>query len=247
MSEYRISTLAARSGFPASTLRFYDQAGLLPAARSPAGYRLYEDDALDRLAFIAAAKGMGLALEEIRELLEVWQHGVCGDVRARLRPLVSIRIGAAEQRIAELSAFVAALCEVRADLTGSGPDGACAPGCGCMRAGKTTPVVPPSSAPSLPPVIACTLADDQQGRRRAEWAQLMGSCTQAEDTATGVRVSFPTDPELAARVARLAAAERSCCSFLQFGVAFGPTSLVMTVDAPPSARPVLADLFGLSA
>ncbi|MFF8672586.1 MerR family DNA-binding transcriptional regulator [Streptomyces sp. NPDC015242] len=35
----RISQLAARSGAPATALRFYDGAGLLPADRSPVGYR----------------------------------------------------------------------------------------------------------------------------------------------------------------------------------------------------------------
>jgi DNA-binding transcriptional MerR regulator len=241
VGEYQISMLAARSGFPASTLRFYEHAGLLPAERSPGGYRLYGDDALERLAFIAAAKGLGLALGEIRELLEVWEHGVCADVRARLRPLVSTRIREAEQRIAELSAFVTALSGVHADLTGSAPDGACAPGCGCMSAEQPNPAKPP---PALEPIIACSLAGDEQHRRRGEWAQLMASCTEAEDTARGVRASFPVDPELAARLARLAAAEQSCCSFLQFSVTFTPTALAMTVDAPPSARPILADLFG---
>ncbi|WP_244318556.1 MerR family DNA-binding transcriptional regulator [Streptomyces brevispora] len=48
----RISQLAERSGVPATTLRFYETAGLLPAERTPAGYRLYGQDAVDRLAFI---------------------------------------------------------------------------------------------------------------------------------------------------------------------------------------------------
>jgi DNA-binding transcriptional MerR regulator len=39
MSSYRISELADRSGTPASTLRFYEGAGLLPASRTSSGYR----------------------------------------------------------------------------------------------------------------------------------------------------------------------------------------------------------------
>ncbi|WP_416316268.1 MerR family DNA-binding transcriptional regulator [Streptomyces sp. S584] len=35
----RISQLAERSGVPATTLRFYEGVGLLPADRTPAGYR----------------------------------------------------------------------------------------------------------------------------------------------------------------------------------------------------------------
>ncbi|SRR6266496_11540 len=69
VSRYRISQLAERSGVPASTLRFYEQARLLPAGRTPSGYRIYDDSALERLRFIASAKHLGLGLEEIRELL----------------------------------------------------------------------------------------------------------------------------------------------------------------------------------
>jgi DNA-binding transcriptional MerR regulator len=37
--------------------------GLLPMQRSPAGYRLYDDDAVERLAFITAGKHLGLPLQ----------------------------------------------------------------------------------------------------------------------------------------------------------------------------------------
>ncbi|MFJ8923786.1 MerR family transcriptional regulator [Streptomyces sp. NPDC102415] len=82
----RISQLAERSGVPATTLRFYEGAGLLPADRTPAGYRVYGEDAVERLAFIGAAKHLGLSLEEIGELLGVWEAGACRDVKADLRP-----------------------------------------------------------------------------------------------------------------------------------------------------------------
>ncbi|MDG9719768.1 MerR family DNA-binding transcriptional regulator [Streptomyces sp. DH24] len=49
MRTYRISQLAERSGVPATTLRFYEDAGLLPADRTPAGYRVYGEDAVERL------------------------------------------------------------------------------------------------------------------------------------------------------------------------------------------------------
>jgi hypothetical protein len=62
MGLYRISELAERTGFSASALRFYEQAGLLSASeRSAGGYRLYDQAAVERLAFIARAKQLGLA------------------------------------------------------------------------------------------------------------------------------------------------------------------------------------------
>ena len=102
---YRISQLAERAGVRPTALRFYEQVGLLPAQRSPAGYRLYDEDAVERLAFIASGKHLGLPLEEIRELLAVWEDGLCADVRARLSPMLRTRIVEAQQRIAELDAF----------------------------------------------------------------------------------------------------------------------------------------------
>lgn len=56
VTTYRISQLAERSGVPATTLRFYEDAGLLRAERTPSGYRIYGEDAVDRLAFISSAK-----------------------------------------------------------------------------------------------------------------------------------------------------------------------------------------------
>jgi hypothetical protein len=60
VSGYRIAELAERSGFTATALRYYEQIGLLePPARTSAGYRMYDDAALERLAFVDRAKRMG--------------------------------------------------------------------------------------------------------------------------------------------------------------------------------------------
>jgi DNA-binding transcriptional MerR regulator len=105
----RISQLAERTGVPATTLRFYEGAGLLSAERTPAGYRLYGQNAVERLAFIGAAKHLGLGLDEIGELLRVWESGACSQVKADLRPRIAARLADAEQRAAELAAFTATL------------------------------------------------------------------------------------------------------------------------------------------
>lgn len=101
-SIYRISQLADRAGVPATTLRFYEQQGLLPVQRSPAGYRLYDEDAVERLAFIAAGKHLGLPLQEIRDLLVVWESGLCVQVQDQLRPHLRRGIAVAQQRVLEL-------------------------------------------------------------------------------------------------------------------------------------------------
>src|SRR5437899_311110 len=122
---YRISELAELSGFSASTLRFHEQAGLVAADRTSAGYRVYDEAALERLRFIARAKQLGLPLEEISDLLFVWEQGSCAPVQDHLRPLLEEKIAQVEERIAELTAFSAQLVQARADLDTAAPQGPC--------------------------------------------------------------------------------------------------------------------------
>lgn len=68
------------------TIRFYEREGLLPKpARSQSGYRVYPNDAVDRVRFIRRAKELGFTLEEISELLALKvSHGKsCESVRKR--------------------------------------------------------------------------------------------------------------------------------------------------------------------
>jgi MerR family redox-sensitive transcriptional activator SoxR len=64
-----VSEVAHRSGFAASALRYYEKEGLIGASRTGGGQRRYERNVLRRLAFIRAARHVGLGLEEIREVL----------------------------------------------------------------------------------------------------------------------------------------------------------------------------------
>ena len=65
-----VGEVAHRSGFAASALRFYEREGLLVASRSAGGQRRYERQVLRRLAFIRAARNIGLSLDEVREALD---------------------------------------------------------------------------------------------------------------------------------------------------------------------------------
>lgn len=61
-----ISEVAARSGFAASALRFYEDEGLIAATRTSGGQRRYQRGVLRRLAFIRAAGNVGHTLDDIR-------------------------------------------------------------------------------------------------------------------------------------------------------------------------------------
>lgn len=62
--------LARRSGVALSALRFYEQQGLLSAARSPGGQRRYARETLRRVAFVRAAQQLGISLAEIGQALQ---------------------------------------------------------------------------------------------------------------------------------------------------------------------------------
>ncbi|MER5536731.1 heavy metal-responsive transcriptional regulator [Streptomyces mirabilis] len=72
----RIGELATTSGVPAKTIRFYEQAGLMPEPpRTTGGYRDYSSDAATRLTFIRDAQRAGLTLAEIRSVLALRDNG----------------------------------------------------------------------------------------------------------------------------------------------------------------------------
>jgi DNA-binding transcriptional MerR regulator len=131
MDGYSISQVAERTGFPATTLRFYEQAGLVRPDRSPAGYRRYDDEQVELLSFIARAKRLGLSLEEISELLGLLGDDECAPVQGRLRQLVDCRLAEARAQVAELEAFTAELERVAVTLDTHTPDGPCDDTCGC--------------------------------------------------------------------------------------------------------------------
>ena len=128
---YRIAEVAARTGFSTPTLRYYEEIGLLPPpARTPAGYRVYDDRAIDRLRFVARAKQLGCTLEEIADLAEAWDRDDCAPVRHRLRGLVAEKLDEVEARIAELQALQTDLRSAASVLEIAPLDGPCDESCG---------------------------------------------------------------------------------------------------------------------
>jgi len=65
-----IGEVAARAGIKASSIRYYESLGVLPAPERVSGQRRYEPGVLGRLTVIAVAQEAGFSLAEIRELLE---------------------------------------------------------------------------------------------------------------------------------------------------------------------------------
>ncbi len=70
-----VGEVAARSGFATSALRYYERQGLLSATRTGGGQRRYERSVLRRLAFIRAARNVGLSLDEVAAALATLPGG----------------------------------------------------------------------------------------------------------------------------------------------------------------------------
>lgn len=113
--EMDISEIARRSGLPASTLRFYEEKGLIASVGRQGLRRLFEPGVLERLALIALGRAAGFSLDEIKGMF-------APDGRPRIdRAKLAAKAEALEARIRELSALRdslrhAAVCPARNHL-----------------------------------------------------------------------------------------------------------------------------------
>lgn len=103
-----IGRAAAAAGLSPKAVRLYETRGLLPPpARNAAGYRLYTDTDVGRMRFIAAARRLGLHMNQITEILATSRTGQrpCATTRAIL-----------DQRISEIDKIVSQLTNLRGSL-----------------------------------------------------------------------------------------------------------------------------------
>ena len=131
-----IGTVAERYGVPATTLRYWEQIGLLPLQERAGGQRRYDLDAIRRIKFIRMASRAGLSLADIRALLagHLDRSPTFTDWAAAARD----QLAAIDRRIADLDQLRTTIEECLA--------------CGCQHARRckllTMPV--PRRAPARP-------------------------------------------------------------------------------------------------
>lgn len=107
--ELKIGQLARRLDLNPRTIRFYEQAGVLPEPeRSAGGYRLYRAEDEARLRFVKIAQRLGLTLNEIREVLAF---------RDRDQPPCPYVARLIAQRVAEVDQRMRDLRALKRDLT----------------------------------------------------------------------------------------------------------------------------------
>lgn len=66
---YSISEVSEMMNIPISTIRYYESQHLLPRVkRNASGYRMFDNEDIERLSFIACLKSTGMSLQDI------WQY-----------------------------------------------------------------------------------------------------------------------------------------------------------------------------
>ncbi|MDR3660883.1 MAG: MerR family transcriptional regulator [Mycobacterium sp.] len=97
MTAFTISEVAMRADVAATTLRYYEQIGLIPAPVRVGGQRRYDGSILDRLHVIRLCKTAGFALDEIQLLFADDAPG-----RPASRALAETKLAEIDARISEL-------------------------------------------------------------------------------------------------------------------------------------------------
>jgi DNA-binding transcriptional MerR regulator len=107
----RIGDLAAACGVTRDTLRFYERQGLLPRPRrTPGGFREYDGASVERVRFVKQAQAQGLALRDIRALVDEPRDGRGARCR-HVRDVLARKLAELEQQRRDLEAACRALSE----------------------------------------------------------------------------------------------------------------------------------------
>lgn len=110
--QLRIGELARQIGVNARTIRYYEQIELLPRPRREGnGYRVYDQTDAARLQFIRRARALDFALDDIGEILALRERGKAPCLY--VLHTIDRKIGAVEQRIADLKRLRQELVELR--------------------------------------------------------------------------------------------------------------------------------------
>ncbi len=119
----QIGDVAEIVGLSLRTIRHYEEVGLLPEAkRSQGGFRLYTNDAVQRLLLIKQMKPLDFTLEEMRDMLEIRERLRNPRLSTRTRAglveqlavyenLVNTKLAALRQDVSNAQAFAAQLRE----------------------------------------------------------------------------------------------------------------------------------------
>ena len=142
MTTFRIAEVAHQTGVPTTTLRYYEDIGLLATAeRSANGYRYYSVRDVERVRFITRAKQLHITLDELRDLVTAWDGDDCQTVQFRMAGVVGERLRETQLRVSELLELADQLKLAAERLSQTPTSGGCSPGCVCSTASQCAPTL----------------------------------------------------------------------------------------------------------
>jgi len=113
----KIGEASALSGISERMIRHYEKIGLVaPAARRDSGYRDYDERDVHSLRFIGRARDLGFPIEEIGQLLALWQDRSRSS--ADVKALALARAAELKRKARELDAMRQTLERLAADCHG---------------------------------------------------------------------------------------------------------------------------------
>lgn len=113
----KIGEASAQSGISERMIRHYEKIGLIaPAARRDSGYRDYDPRDVHSLSFIGRARDLGFGIEEIRQLLALWQDRSRSS--ADVKALALARAAELKRKARELDAMRRTLERLASDCHG---------------------------------------------------------------------------------------------------------------------------------
>jgi len=107
MARMQIGELADRAGVSHRTIHYYERIGLIvPVERHGTGYRYYDETSVKRLKKIASLKRLGLSLDEIGEVIDLYfsdSNGLQG--KTRVLEILEKHLAATNEKLSDLTTF----------------------------------------------------------------------------------------------------------------------------------------------
>lgn len=112
-----IGEAAKASGVSAKMIRYYEEVGLIAApARTASGYRVYAEADIHALRFIRRARDLGFTVEQISDLMQLWQNR--SRASADVKRIALEHVGVLEAKMREIEAMAKALKHLAATCHG---------------------------------------------------------------------------------------------------------------------------------
>ncbi len=111
-----IGDVAARSGLPAKTIRYYEDIGLVKPLRDSNGYRAFREQELHKLSFLARARALGFTIEDCRTLLALYEDETRAS--ADVKRVANEHMQKIEAKISDLEAMRETLSHLIAECMG---------------------------------------------------------------------------------------------------------------------------------